>query len=91
MEQSAVVDHVVVVSSSVQMNAQDGTVSTIVRTATHITEHSNNVTAALQSSWKTISVAMKFVDDDADEGVTSHMQSFFISCSSATVTLSTIF
>ena len=34
------------------------------RTATHITEHSNNVTAALQSSWKTISVAMKFVDDD---------------------------
>jgi len=31
------------------------------RTATHITEHSNNVTAALQPSWKTISVAMKFV------------------------------
>ena len=37
------------------------------RTATHITEHSNNVTAALQSSWKTISVAMKFVDDDDDD------------------------
>ena len=31
-------------------------------------EHSNNcVTAVLQSSWKTISAAMKFVDDDDND------------------------
>lgn len=36
------------------------------RTAMHVTEHSNNVTASLQSSWKTISGVMTFSDDEDD-------------------------
>jgi hypothetical protein len=33
----------------------------------HATEHSNNVTAALQSSWRTISAVMTLVDDDDED------------------------
>jgi hypothetical protein len=66
MEQSAAVDRVIAVTAAVQTGTDNRTVPSIVRRRTSlktIIEHCNDVTAALQSSWKTTSAVMTFVDD----------------------------
>jgi len=57
---------------SVEKGAEDGTVPSIVwrRSSLIFLKHKYSnycVTAALQSSWKTISAALTFVDDDDDD------------------------
>jgi aerobic-type carbon monoxide dehydrogenase small subunit (CoxS/CutS family) len=59
----------VVVTAAVQTGTENRTVPSIVRRRTSlktVTEHCNDATVALQSSWKTTGAVMTFVDDDDD-------------------------
>jgi hypothetical protein len=69
MEQTAAVDRVIAVTAAVQTGPENRTVPSIVRRTSlkTVIEHRNDATAALQSSWKTTSAVMTFVDDDDDD------------------------